>query len=65
MKGNNGDDSDGDPSLAELKAAISSQFRNPLKVTGVNVSSLQDEIEDAVEYARNYPSLKSTHCRMV
>ena len=54
--------------LAELKAAIeliSSQFRDPLEATGVNVSSLQDEIEDAVEYARQYLSLESTHYRRV
>ena len=49
-----GDESDRDPALAELKGAIeliSSQFRNPLEATGVNVSSLQNEIEDAIEYA--------------
>ena len=55
MKRNvSGDESGRDPALAELKAAIeliSSQFRNPFEATGVNVSSLQDEIEDAVEYA--------------
>ena len=51
-----------------LKAAIeliSSQFRDPLEATGVNVSSLQDEIEDVVEYARNYLSLESNHYRKV
>ena len=62
------DESDSDPSLAELKAAIeliSTQFRDPLEAAGVNVSSLHDEIEDAVEYARNYLSLESTHYRKV
>ena len=63
-----GDESDRDPALAELKAEIElilSQFRNPLKATGVNVSSLQDEIEDAVEYAQQYLSLESTPYRRV
>ena len=57
-----------DPALVELKAAIeliSSQFRDPLKATGVAVSSLQDEIEDAVDYARQYLSLESTDYRKV
>ena len=38
-----GDESDSDPSLAELKAAIeqiSTQFRDPLEATGVQVSTL-------------------------
>ena len=55
-------DNDSDPALVELKAAIeliSSQFRDPLEATGVAVSSLQDEIEDAVDYARLYPSLEA------
>ena len=63
-----GDESNSDPSLAELKAAIeliSTQFRDPLEATGVHVSSLHDEIEDVVEYARNYLSLESTHYRKV
>lgn len=60
--------SDSDPALVELKAAIeliSSQFRDPLEATGVAVSSLQDEIEDAVDYARLYLSLESTDYRKV
>ena len=60
-----GDESDSDPSLAELKAVIeliSTQFRDPLEAAAVNVSSLHDEIEDAVEYARSY---QSTHYRKV
>ena len=63
-----GDESDSDPSLAELTAAIeeiSTQFRDPLEAAGVQVSSLHDEIEDAVEYARNYLSVESTHYRKV
>ena len=67
MKRNvSGDESGRDPALAELKAAIElipSQFRNPFEATGVNVSSLQDKIEDAVEYARQYLSLESTPYR--
>ena len=62
----NGYESGRDPALAGLKAAIeliSSQFRNPFEATGVNVSSLQDEIEDAVEYAQQYLSLESTPYR--
>ena len=69
MKRNvSGEEGDSDPSLVELKAAIeliSSQFRGPLEATGVAVSCLQDEIEDAVEYARQYLSLESTHYRKV
>ena len=65
MKRNvSGDEGDRDQALAELKAAIeliSSQFRDPLEATGLNVPSLQDEIEDAVEYGRQYLSLESTH----
>ena len=61
-------DSDTDLSLAELKAAIeliSTQFRAPLEAAGVDLSTLQDEIEDAVEYARNYLSLESSNYRNV
>ena len=69
MKRNvSGDEGDRDPALAELKAAIElilSQVRDPLEGTGVNVSSLQDEIEYAVGYARQYLSLESTHYRRV
>ena len=60
--------SDSDPALVELKVAIeliSSQFRDPLEATGVAVSSLQDEIEYAVDYARLYLSLESTDYRKV
>lgn len=69
MKRNNiGDEHESDPSLTELKAAIeliSSRFRDPLEASGVIVSSLQDEIEDAVEYAGQYLSLESIHYRKV
>ena len=54
--------------MTELKAAvelISTQFRAPLEAAGVDVSSLQDEIEDAVEYAQNYLNLESSHYRKV
>ena len=57
-----------DPSMAELKAAIElivSQFRDSLEDTRAVVSSLQDEIEDAVEYARPYLSMESPHYRKV
>ena len=60
MKRNSSDEGDCDPSLTELKAAIeliTSLFREPLEATGVALSSLQDEIEDAVDYARKYLAL--------
>ena len=61
-------DSDPDPSLTEIKNALEyivSLFRDPLEARGANVSVLQDEIEDAVEYARRYLGLESTNYRKV
>ena len=63
-----GNDSDPDPSLIEIKNALEyivSLFRDPLEARGANVSVLQDEIEDAVEYARRYLGLQSTNYRKV
>ena len=45
---------------AEIKIAveyISSHFREPLKAKGVNLSGIQDEIEEIVRYARKYLNL--------
>ena len=61
-------DSDPDPSLTEIKNALEyivSLFRDPLEARGANVLVLQDEIEDAVEYARRYLGLESTNYRKV
>lgn len=52
-----GGDGDPDPSLTEVKSTVEcivSQFRDPLEARGANLSVLQDEIEDAVDYARRY-----------
>ena len=68
LKRNSSDEGDCDPSLTELKAAIeliTSLFGEPLEATGVALSSLQDEIENAVDYARKYVGLESTHYRKV
>ena len=58
------DDTDpDDASLQEVKNAIellSSHFRDPLEAAGANLSLLQDEIEDAVAYARTYLGIEST-----
>jgi len=43
-------------SLQEVKGAIEllrTKFKDPLEATAVNIPSIQDEIEDAVVYARN------------
>ena len=63
-----GGDGDPDPSLTEVKRAVESivsQFRDPLEARGANLSVLQDEIEDAVDYARRYLGLESTNYRKV
>ena len=62
------DEDDLDTSLAELKDAVELiilQFRDPLEARGVTLFSLQDEIEDAVDYARKYLSLECTDYRKV
>ena len=44
-------------SLAEVKMSvehIAAHFRLPLESKGVSLSGLQDEVEEAVEYARSY-----------
>ena len=43
--------------MASIKNAVeylSTHFREPLEAAGVSLASIQDEIEDAVDYARNY-----------
>ena len=45
---------------AEIKIAleyISSHFREPLEAKGINLSGIQDEIEEIVQYARKYLNL--------
>ena len=57
-----------DSSLVELKTAVElivAQFRAPLEAAGVDLFRLQDEIEDAVEYARKYLNLESSKYRKV
>ena len=43
--------------MAEIKQAveyISTHFREPLEAASVNLASIQDKIEEVVDYARNY-----------
>ena len=43
--------------MANIKSAVEyfvSHFREPLEAAGVSLASIQDEIEDAVDYARTY-----------
>ena len=43
--------------MASIKSAVeslSSHFRKPLEAAGVSLASIQDEIEEAVDYARNH-----------
>ncbi len=50
-----GDSEDDD--LDEINDAveyITSHFREPLEAVGMNLSSIQDEIEEVVDYARKY-----------
>ena len=54
-----GDGDCDDSSLVEVKASvehIASHFRVPLEAKKVSLAALQDEIEEAVEYARMYLS---------
>lgn len=62
-----GDHHDPDPSLTEIKNAVStlyvSLFRDPLEARGANLSVLQDKTEDAFDYTRSYLELESTTYR--
>ena len=62
------DDTDEDCSLAEVKESvehIAMHFRLPLEAKGVSLVSLQDEVEEAVEYARTYLAIHRTEYRKV
>ena len=62
-----GDNSD-DSSLAEVKESVdhlAAHFRLPLEAKGVSLATLQDEVEDAVEYARTYLDISRTEYRKV
>ena len=61
-------DDDDDCSLAEIKESveyIATHFRLPLEVKGVSLATLQDEIEEAVEYTRTYLDINRTGYRKV
>ena len=48
--------------LSEIVAAveyITSHFREPLEVVSANLASIQDEVEEVVDYARKYLSIQS------
>ena len=63
------DDDDGDDSsLVEIKESvehIATHFRVPLEAKGVSLATLQDEVEEAVEYARAYLDIDRTEYRKV
>ncbi|XP_065918333.1 zinc finger protein 862-like [Dysidea avara] len=62
------DDDDNDKSLCDVKESVdylASHFRLPLDAKGVLIATLQDEIEDAVEYARNYLDIGRSEYRKV
>jgi len=44
---------------------LASHFRIPLEAKGVVVAALQDEVEDAVEYARRYLDIDCTEYQKV
>ena len=44
---------------------IATQFRLPLEAKGVSLVTLQDEVEEAVEYARTYLDVSHTEYRKV
>ena len=55
-------ESSNDKSLAEVTVAvdlIATTFREPLEAVGVNLLTLQDQITEVVEYARNYLSIET------
>ena len=46
--------------LGEIKAAVEiivANFREPLEATGVSLCSIQDEVEEAAQYARDFLSV--------
>lgn len=43
--------------MANIKSAVeclASHFREPLEAAGVSLASIQDEMDDVVDYARTY-----------
>ena len=63
----NGDEDD-DHVLAEILSAveyITSFFREPLEAKDVNLSSVRNEVEEIVGYARNYLSIDREGYRKV
>ena len=55
------DNSPEDKALSEVLAAvelIATMFKEPLQASGVNLLGLQDEMEEVVEYARQYLSIE-------
>jgi len=62
------DDDDDDKSLSEVKESVdflASHFRVPLEAKGVVIATLQDEVEEAVEYARSYLDIGRSEYRKV
>ena len=63
-----GDDDDDDKSLCEVKESVdylALHFRLPLEAKGIVIASLQDEVKDAVEYARSYLDIDCLEYRKV
>ena len=61
----NGDSNDG---LIEIRSAVDhiiSSFLAPLEAKGMNAVSVQDEIEEVVDYARKYLSLSTESNRRI
>lgn len=56
------DDDCDDPTLSEVKTAVEyiiSHFREPLQASGIDLTDIQDEVEEIVEYARQYLSIEA------
>jgi len=61
-------DNDDDQALSEVKKSadyLASHFRIQLEAKGVVISSLQDKVEDTVEYARKYLDMCHTEYQKV
>ena len=59
------DDECEDASMLEIKLALEDIFRVFTDPLQMSLSTLQDEIEDTVDYARRYLSIESTNYRKV
>ncbi len=44
---------------------ITAHFRDPLLAVGTNLATIRDEVEEAVEYARKYLSIRSETCQTI